>query len=71
MNLRQIAVESRPPDHDIRDNNYIVLKGLGIMKRMKPFVTESVLQIIYKSSVILPYISIIVYGMGQHSQLLS
>jgi hypothetical protein len=38
-------------DHDIRDNYTIVLKGLGIIKRMKPFVTESVLQIIYKSNV--------------------
>ncbi len=40
-------------DH-ISEINTKVSKGLGIMKRIKPFVTESVLQTIYKS-LILPY----------------
>ncbi len=40
-------------DH-ISEINTKVSKGLGIMKTIKPFVTESVLQTIYKS-LILPY----------------
>ncbi len=40
--------------YHISEINTKVSKGLGIMKRIKPFVTESVLQTIYKS-LILPY----------------